>query len=800
MIRRWRWWSLAFGLCLAALYTLTPLTVCVVAAGAAILPLLARGLSRGEQHRLTAILVVALLARLAAIGAVFVSNLPKHDDQFVGATSGDEAYAMSRALRTRAILRGLTTDTYDFFIAFDEYGRNSYVTALTTAQVIFGPTPYSLRLLNTLLFTIGALLLFRLSRDAFGPHPAFGGLAVVLSWPSLFVWSISLLKESLYFLLGAIALTAAIAAARRPSWRSRALALAIVAAACALSRDLRPGALMLMGSGLLVGGGIYAASASKRTFVIAVLFVTVAVGLSVSRLPIEERLVKGLETAAKTHSGHVFTVGHSYKLLDAGFYLNPRTPISSTLTLTRDEAARFVIRAAGSFLMVPAPWQLQSARELAYLPEQVAWYGLVLLLPIGVLAGCRRDRFVTCMLMGYALPTAMALALTNGNVGTLLRLRGLIVPYLVWISAVGLLAALGTLGRENSMRLIDDDGRLFGRVNLFDAALAAFVIVSIPVAYGAFLLFRTPVMRISSVTRVPITREERRVAGGNRLTAKLKVRGSGLRPMLRASIDGVQSLGFVFEDPNSADVLVGEVPPGAHDLILYDGVQEVARLAKSVTIESTAPPRMAGVGTLVNLDKATADALASDPAFHAGSPSRVLKLADARPQGDGRWQRPLEILLQCDPDPNDEGCAVGGVALNGKPPLILKLAGPSGAELACALQEEFPSAAPAAARARVRLAGAPELLTLVRVGDRDDCLDDRAAIVDDISGRRAGGMELDVALRMGVDQSPAGFLYRRQLLKAGAPFTLTTERYVLTGTVLSVGSGSGPTHGSAPTP
>ena len=118
------------------------------------------------------------------------------------------------------------------------------------------------------------------------------------------------------------------------------------------------------------------------------------------------------------------------------------------------------------------PWQLQSARELAYLPEQVAWYGLLLLLPIGVVAGYRRDRFVTCMLAGYALPTAMALALTNGNVGTLLRLRGLVVPYLVWIGAVGFFAALGTLGQENNMRLIDEDGRLFGRVNLFDAALA----------------------------------------------------------------------------------------------------------------------------------------------------------------------------------------------------------------------------------------------------------------------------------------------------------------------------------------
>ena len=30
------------------------------------------------------------------------------------------------------------------------------------------------------------------------------------------------------------------------------------------------------------------------------------------------------------------------------------------------------------------------------------------------------------------------------------------------------------------------------RMNLFDAAVAAFVIVLIPIAYGTYLLFRTP--------------------------------------------------------------------------------------------------------------------------------------------------------------------------------------------------------------------------------------------------------------------------------------------------------------------
>ncbi len=113
------------------------------------------------------------------------------------------------------------------------------------------------------------------------------------------------------------------------------------------------------------------------------------------------------------------------------------------------------------------------------------------------------------------------------------------------------------------------------RVNLFDAAVAGFVIVLIPIAYGTFLLFRTPHPVIMSVKRVEITKEERRVGGPN-LAAKLKVRGSGLRPMLRASIDDAPAIGFVFENPNSAALLVGSLPPGLHDLVLFDGAQEVA--------------------------------------------------------------------------------------------------------------------------------------------------------------------------------------------------------------------------------
>ena len=49
------------------------------------------------------------------------------------------------------------------------------------------------------------------------------------------------------------------------------------------------------------------------------------------------------------------------------------------------------------------------------------------------------------------------------------------------------------------MTVIDERGRVFGRINLIDAAAALFVFVLIPVAYGAYLLFRTPPAKLTSV-------------------------------------------------------------------------------------------------------------------------------------------------------------------------------------------------------------------------------------------------------------------------------------------------------------
>jgi hypothetical protein len=443
--------AVLLGVAAGALYTVSPLTAWCVPLFVLVLTVAGRGLPQTEQRWLNVVLVVALAARMAAIGSIFVVNIPLHDDESVAMLSGDEAYGLSRALRTRDVLTGVPVTQYDYVVAYDEYGRNSYITVLTAMQMLFGPTPYSMRLFNTWLFMTAGLLLFRTARSAFGPLPAFGGLIAMMFLPTLFYWSISLLKEPLYLLAGTLTVTGAIASARASSLRERILPLTAMVGGFALASGLRTGGFALAALGLGCGIAILAFFSSPVRVKLTAVAAAAAIAFAVWSAPSAQgRIGSALESAAKTHAGHVFTVGHSYKLLDPGFYVNAVTAAASPLTLTTPEAARFVIRAAVSFVAVPLPWQLASTRELSYLPEQLLWYALVVLFPIGLVAGWKRDPLVTALLAGFVLPTAAALALTNGNVGTLLRLRGMVIPYIVWISAVGFFAGLQRLARTTA--------------------------------------------------------------------------------------------------------------------------------------------------------------------------------------------------------------------------------------------------------------------------------------------------------------------------------------------------------------
>jgi len=295
------------------------------------------------------------------------------------------------------------------------------------------------RALNALLFVTGGYLLYRLCRPGLGATAASLALTALLFLPSLLVSSTSTAKEPLYFLVTAVLLVSALAVIRHPSTAGKISAIVVAAMCLWILDDLRRGALVLGLAGLALAVAARLLLASPRRALAGLAVGALVVIALWMQPPMRDRFMDATTTAAKMHAGHVFTSGHAYKLLDDGFYMYPAAPSAWPLQLTEAQAWRFLVRAAIAFLITPWPWEMMSRSELLFLPEHMFWLLMMLCVPIGAVAGWRRDRTLTACLIGFALPTAAVVAVTTGNIGTLLRLRGLVTPYLVWFGVLGVL-------------------------------------------------------------------------------------------------------------------------------------------------------------------------------------------------------------------------------------------------------------------------------------------------------------------------------------------------------------------------
>ena len=284
-------------------------------------------------------------------------------------------------------------------------------------------------------------MLYRLIRPSWGRLPALLGLVLLLFLPTQFAWSLSALKEPLYLLTMSVGLAAAVTGGRPGPSRKRLGAIAVLVASALVAQSIREGGLAMAGAG--AAGGLALGLAGRRPrLVLALAFVCLLVTPAiVLRGTFQDRVVTGVRQVATVHWGHVNTPGYVYTILDGSFYGRK----AAVEEMTIRQGAQYVIGSLVTYVTVPLPWKIQSRAALTYLPEQVVWYLMVLLVPIGFAAGFRRDALLTALLATYAGTAVVLVAITSGNVGTLVRHRGLAVPYLLWFSVLGACEVIASL-------------------------------------------------------------------------------------------------------------------------------------------------------------------------------------------------------------------------------------------------------------------------------------------------------------------------------------------------------------------
>lgn len=342
------------------------------------------------------------------------------------------------------------------------------------------------------------------------------------------------------------------------------------------------------------------------------------------------------------------------------------------------------------------------------------------------------------------------------------------------------------------MPVVDDHGRIFGRYNLLDLALAIVLLGLIPIGYGAYALFRVPAPTLTGV-EPPIVTIDRNM--------RVVVRGENLRPYMRISFDENQTRNFLFQDPTKAEVTFADIPPGQYDVVLYDFAQERARLPKAITIAPPALPvtsvHAAGFLTGVKLSQVASFKVGTD------FPTAAKILAVGPPAddlarivtGDHSVEIPVEktvripVLLQviCSVEQNAAGLgecrSTQGPAVG--PGVYITLPGYEGRQPFLVVDVQ-PPVPPTLIEVSVRVAPGEDAAMLAKAGDLDLGASQNAFAAGATVLVPPSAAHRLFTLRIPAFPSLLGWQYGGQILRVGGGLQFYSTRYVMTGVVASV--------------
>lgn len=752
-----------------------------------------RGLTGTERRWAIGLIAAGVTMRLLAIILIGIASNPQHES--FGSLFPDARYALRRSMWLRNLAVGASPSPENYFRAFEPgYGASSYNFTLAAVHLLFGPSPYAGHLLSTLLFLAAVFLLFRLARGSYGPAAAMLGLGLLLFMPSLLAWSISPLKEAPTAFTATVAVAAMVAGLRTPQLAARVIAAIVAVSALAAMREVRPEALWLALAGLGLAAVIWSVTA-RRAFAAAGAVAGVAMIAAAALLPrVRSQATAWVETAALRHYLHAVSIGHFYRLLDPQYY----PPNESTFHAANlGASSRFLIRAIVRFVTVPEPWVLRPGFELVIIPQQMIWYVLVTAAAFGVWYGMKRDRLVTSLFAGMCLGSWLLIAPASGNIGTLVRHRDSLLPWVVWLSAVGAVTVVPAMPRVR-------------RWNSVDLSVVALLVAALPVGFGLFWLFHTPLPRVIEIA-------PRDLAAGSRAV----LRGRDLRPFLKVFVvetGGTFTLAertawppeakYWLRTTDEAQIELPDLAPGVYDLALSDGFEALAKLPRAFTVQPPIAPDAATLsvrGRFIGVAPGVADRLRANPKVATEPWMDLVRLdapiADRRSISmggpyvtamvDGRVALPATLRVRCALSGTE--CRAGGWSFAAGSQMALLI---GDARLMFAVDHVEGAGATALTPGRsvdvlARFVAPPFVARLIAAGDFDRPAETYpvpvAAQVVSIAatGTVGGQMSVDALVRVpaGVDGAST---YRGHRMAPGAPLAFETDRYAVAGRIIRV--------------
>jgi hypothetical protein len=325
---------------------------------------------------------------------------------------------------------------------------SGYSYLLMGMYALFGYAPLLPKLLNLGLAALCAVLTFDMARRVFSRRTAIlAGLGMAFL-PSLLVWSVATLKETLVLFAALVALRILqyLTVADR---RERGVMDALVGllAVTLVLLDLRSSMAFVV-VGLVCVLLVARSHLRLRPWQMGLAAVVVVGFLMGGVLVVRERTSNRPLSASFEDLALQIRHRRAQEAAGAGSQIRAESdvlsPTGSSLPAAEamSDAAPFsfmsdVIDPLGYALLAPAPWQAQSLTEQAASAEMAIWYVLL----VGAVFAWRarpRQPLFTLGLIAFGVANWLILAAVEGNVGNLLRHRLMLDPVLLVLGVAGL--------------------------------------------------------------------------------------------------------------------------------------------------------------------------------------------------------------------------------------------------------------------------------------------------------------------------------------------------------------------------
>lgn len=327
---------------------------------------------------------------------------------------------------------------------------------------VFGYSPLLGRLINVTLSAVSAFLVMRVAQDQVGRRGGRLAFLLVLFWPSMFLFSLSLLRDTAVVLLIVLVVWSV-----HRFVRGTPLALAGALGGIVLIGVLRKQTAWLLVPILVLWGAYYFLS-SRRA-----LLLGAAVGVLVLGFTRMDVLIGDMfEQAVRQHVGFLASPGVNYSILPSRMKIDveKRPPIlrintsdgkrvaidlsnptdSETEQLVKHlnnfswgEIFRMYLRGVAHYVTEPWPSHLRSFKLRIFFPQMFLWYACLALAVPGTLAYWSRGRDMGVFIILFLGVFVSLYGLSEGTIGVLIRHRDMITPFVLLLAVVGFESTFG---------------------------------------------------------------------------------------------------------------------------------------------------------------------------------------------------------------------------------------------------------------------------------------------------------------------------------------------------------------------